>query len=83
MRAVSSTVSMPKSLDSCSTMPILARQLRPAVPGSSPRTRHLPGIAFPVAFENLDGRRLARPVGTEDREDLAVADVEIQIPHRV
>ena len=44
---------------------------------------HLPGIAFPVAFENLDGRRLARPVGTEDREDLAVADVEIQIPHRV
>ena len=56
-------------------------------PPRSPRiftqTRYLPRIAFPVAFQDLDGRRLARPVGTEDREDLAVADVEIQILHRV
>ena len=56
-------------------------------PPRSPRiftqNAYLPRIAFPVAFKNLDGRRLARPVGTEDREDLAVADVEIQILHRV
>ncbi len=42
----------------------------------------LPGVPLPVALQNLDGRRLARPVGAEDREDLAVADVEVEIPHR-
>ena len=63
-------------------MPILARQAPPRGPGIFTQDAHLPGIALPVAFQDLDGRRLARTVGTEDREDLAVADVEIQIPHR-
>src|SRR6185312_10216858 len=44
---------------------------------------HLPCIAFAVTFKNLDRRRLAGSVGTEDRKDLAIADVEIQIPHRM
>ena len=55
----------------------------PRGPGILTEDAHLPGVAFAVALEDLDGRRLARPVGTEDREDLAVADVEIQIAHRV
>ena len=63
-------------------MPILARQLLPAVPGSSPST-HVSGIAFSVTLKDFNRRRLACPIGPEHREYLAMADVEIQIPHRV
>jgi hypothetical protein len=45
-------------------MPILARQLLPA-----------------VALEDFYGRRLARSVGPQDCEYLAVFDIEVQIPH--
>ena len=45
--------------------------------------RHLPGAALAVALENLDGRRLACAVRTQEGEDLAAGDLEIDAPDRL
>ena len=62
---------------SCGTMPIRSRRARPPVSGSRPSTDDFAAAAAPVSLEDLDGRRLAGPVRTEQREDLAALDREI------
>ena len=38
-----------------------------------------PAIGAAIAFENLDGRRLARAVGAEQREDFSLRDAEADV----
>src|SRR5690606_20945897 len=44
--------------------------------------RHLPPVRHPQAFDALDGGRLARAVGAEDAEDLALLDGERHVVDR-
>ena len=44
---------------------------------------HFAGIAFAVALEDLDGRRLAGAVGPEQPEDLSFLDREVDLPDRL
>src|SRR5687767_13215771 len=44
---------------------------------------HLAGIRHPEAFEDLDGRRLARTVRPEHSETLPDPDLEVEAGHRV
>ena len=44
---------------------------------------HLAGVAGAVALEDLDRGRLARAVRSDEGEDLAGADLEIDPPHRL
>ena len=62
-------------------MPILARQLPARDSRVFAQHAHLSGITLSVTLEDLDGRRLARPVGPEDRKHFAVSDIEVHVPH--
>ncbi len=42
---------------------------------------HLAADALAVALEDLDGRRLAGPVGSEEREHLAAPDLQVDSAH--
>ena len=44
---------------------------------------HLPGVALPVALEDLDRRRLAGTVRPEEPEHLALGDLEAHAAHRL
>jgi hypothetical protein len=44
---------------------------------------HVSRIPLPVTLEDFYGRRLARPVGPEDRKYFAIFDIEVQISHGV
>src|SRR5215208_4177338 len=61
----------------------LLAPLRPRPLGISSEHLDGPGIAFPVALEDLDGCRLARAVRPQDAENLAHADVEADPTHRL
>jgi hypothetical protein len=45
--------------------------------GIDPEDARLAGIGRPEALQDLDRRRLPRPVGAEEPEDLAAADLEV------
>ena len=49
--------------------------------GVVPEHAHLASRAPPVALEDLDGGRLARPVRPEQPEDLAALDLEREAAH--
>ena len=49
--------------DDWSTMPTRSRQRSSASAGSAPSTRHLSGVALPVALEDLDVVVLPAPFG--------------------
>ena len=51
-------------------------------PGRGPSTRTVPGVGPAVALEDLDGRGLARAVGSEQPEHLAGADLEVELVDR-
>jgi hypothetical protein len=44
---------------------------------------HLTAVAVTEPFEDLDRRGLARPVGAEDREHLALVHLEVDPSHRL
>ena len=54
-----------------------------AVCGSSPSTCDVTGAARAEALQDLDGGRLAGPVGAEEGEDLAVRDLEVETADRL
>jgi hypothetical protein len=58
-------------------MPIWLRQAAPLPLGSVPSTLDLAGVTVPKAFEDLDCRRLARSVGSEEGKDLTRLDGQI------
>jgi hypothetical protein len=51
------------------------------VAGIDAEDRGIAGGAVPIALEDLDGRRLARAVGTEKAEDLARRYLEVDAAH--
>jgi hypothetical protein len=51
--------------------------------GIEPEHSHLPAIGGPVPLEDLDRRRLARAIGTDQRRDRARCDLEVEpVDHR-
>ena len=56
-----------------SARPAPGAPVRPS-PDPSPRTRTAPAVRAPVALDDLDRRRLARAVRSEQRDELAGAD---------
>ncbi len=53
------------------------------IPGIEPEHVDLAGVAPAVALQDLDRRRLACAVRSEDPEDLAHADLEVDPAHRL
>ena len=62
----------------CSISPMRGLSAAPWRAGSRPSTRTEPPSGAPVALQDLDGRRLARAVGPEQRENFAGLDRERQ-----
>ena len=49
----------------------------------APEHLALAGVTVPIALEDLDGRRLTGAARTDEGEDLAGVDREVDAPHRL
>ena len=79
-RTVSSTVKSGSSPPVCITAD--TRPARPRVPGSAPYTSTVPRVGPGQAEQHVDGGGLARPVGPEERDDLAGLDGQVDVVDR-
>ena len=59
-----------------SIRPTRARNVRPPLAGSTTEHADPPAVRAPIALDDLDGRRLARAVRPEQRDELARRDLE-------
>ena len=75
----SETVKSLRSAEDWETTPMRARQAREALPGSSPRTGDGAAAAAAQALKDLDDGGLAGAVGSQEGQNGAGRDGEIQV----
>ena len=82
-RTVAQTVSKASVVSSCGTSPISERAARKSVTMSCPSASTCAFARLDDAADDVDQRRLAGAVRTEQRENLAVPDLEVDALERL